>query len=169
VTRIFGYGGRKRLPYLLLIIVILPAIGLVFHLQVVEVGDRGFSFRVNEGDIIAHQFTHSMYDVPVVERLRVKQGVLNLFHFTSPSDAALEYYMVEGRQEGNVNRDISEFRIPAGSNGGHVLKINDRLVPAGVLQAEKTCIRIRLARLPVIVYCVRSLRKQMMGADDGSR
>jgi hypothetical protein len=146
-----------QLLYCVLPIVCLLAAGWVFHLRVVEVGDQGLCFPAKNGDVISHTFFHSIYDVPVIERLKVREGSFNLFHVDSPSDAALEYYMIEGRHEGNVNRNIIEFCIPKSSNGGHVLNINDQSIVLGNTLTEGKSVCIRLNRLPVIVYCVRRL------------
>ncbi len=151
-----GFRIQKRFWYCFLAILCFLVAGWVFRLQVVEVGDQGLLFPVKNGDVISHEFSHSMYDVPVVERFSVRDGSLNLFHVISPSDAALEYYMIEGRHEGNVNLNVSEFSIPAGSSGGHVLKIKNQSVFLGFSQTGGRSIRVCLTRLPVIIYCVRS-------------
>jgi hypothetical protein len=124
-------GRLKQLRYWVPIILCLLAARLVFHLQVVEVGENGSYFLEKDEYILSHEFIHSMYDVSVVERFNVRDGSLILFHVDSPSDAALEYYMIEKRHEGNVNRNISEFRIPTSSVGRHILKIKNQSISLG--------------------------------------
>lgn len=143
-------GRLKKIWYGFLIIFCLSVAGLVFNMQVVEVGENGICLLVKKGDIISHEFIHSMYDVPVVERFKVENGSLNLFHVDSPSDAALEYYMIEKRNEGNVNRAISEFCIPTSSIGKHILKINDKSISIATSQTGDRCVRIRLTWLPLV-------------------
>jgi len=130
----------------------------VFHLQVVEVGENGSYFSVKDEDIISHEFIHSMYDVLVVERFKVWDGSLILFHVDSPSDAALEYYMIEKRHEGNVNCNISEFCIPTSSIGRHILKIKNQSISLGVSQTRGRQVCIRLTRL-LMVYIKAYLRE----------
>jgi hypothetical protein len=61
---------------------------LQIEVQVLKIGGSGLFFRVKNGNIISLKYMHSMYGVPVIERLRVENGRLELFHVKT-SDAAL--------------------------------------------------------------------------------
>jgi hypothetical protein len=155
VKRFAGYRGA-RLLYLCLFAAGFLAAGLLLKFQVLKVGDEGPCVRVSDGDVISLQFTHSMYGVPVEERLRVEGRRMMLFHVVT-SDAALEYYGIEGRGEGNARREIDRFSIPRGSVGGQTLLVRNRRIVLRDLPEEQGSVTIRLAREPILLhvaYCI---------------
>jgi hypothetical protein len=137
--------------YLALLVVGCAAIGFVVRVQVLQVGDGGPVFRLAEGEVFSLCYIQSMYGVPVTEKLRVEKGHLLLFHVIS-SDAALEYFGIERKEENNVRRALVEFSIPRASVGQHALTIRDREMRLGGLSREGEHIRIRIAQMPIIVY-----------------
>lgn len=156
MIRIAGYRGR-RLLYLCLFAAAVLAAGWLFRFQVLKVGDEGPCLRVSEGDVISLRFTHSMYGVTVEERLRVEGGRMVLFHVKT-SDAALEYYGIEGRGEGNARRELDRFSIPRGSVGGQTLTVRSRRIVLQDLPGGQGSVTIRLAREPIlfhVAYCIR--------------
>jgi hypothetical protein len=95
-----------------------------------------------------------MYGVPVTEKFRVEKGQLTLFHVIS-SDAALEYFGIERKEENNVRRELVEFSIPRASVGKHVLTVKDREIRLGDLNGQGEHIRIRMAEMPIISYVAK--------------
>lgn len=149
-----GYRGR-RLLYLCLFAAAVLAAGWLFRFQVLKVGDEGPCLRVSD-DVISLRFTHSMYGVPVEERLRVEGRRMVLFHVVT-SDAALEYYGIEGRGEGNARREIDRFSIPRGSVGGQTLTVKNRRIVLRDLPGGQGSVTIGLAREPIlfhVAYCI---------------
>lgn len=163
----FSNWCSKRVLWFLSAFIILLTIGFSFRIKLVEVGDQQLFFEVKDGDILSHEFTHSIYNVPVIEHIRIDQKSLHLFHVTSPSDAALEYYMIEGKHEFNVNSKIEEFYIPTASIGEHRLRINDQVVLNSIFRAQEGSVRIRLTRLSLISYGAHLLLKKITGANHG--
>ena len=151
-----GHRGIKLLLCLLLCISIFSFAGLLINIQVLKIGDNGSSYRVSRGEVITLRYTHSMYGVPVIERLRVEDGYLELFSVTT-SDAALEYYGIDSKEEQNVKRTVKEFSIPKGSVGGHSLSVRGNTIPFATLHDEHTSIHIRLVRQPFLLYFINSL------------
>jgi hypothetical protein len=152
VNWISGYRGAKLLYPCLLVVVVLTA-GFLLQFQVLKIGDEGPRVRVSEGDFISLRYTHSMYGVPVEERLRVEGRHLVLFHMVT-SDAALEYYGIEGRDEGNTRRVLDQFNIPRDSTGGQTLTVKNRRIVLRDLPGEQRHVTIRLAREPILLYVV---------------
>lgn len=126
--------------------------------MVIEIGGTGPRLLVREGDVISLHYTQSMYGVPVTERLRVQDGRLVLFEVVS-SEAALEYFGIETKGADNVRRVLQEFSIPADSVGNHVLAAGGRRIPLASIPAEEGSILIRLARPPLFIYWIHSLRE----------
>jgi len=153
----FGQRSLKRLLWPCILITGLAAAAFTVDSQIIEVGNTGLFFPVTDGDVVSHEFTHSMYDVRVIERFRIENGCLNLFHVASESDAALEYYGIDNRHVNNANRQIREFGIPVASIGSHVLNIRNQSVFLGALQASEHSIHIRLSSRPAIVNGFYSL------------
>lgn len=154
MIRMAGYRGR-RLLYLCLFAAAVLAAGWLFRFQVLKVGDEGPCLRVSD-DVISLRFTHSMYGVPVEERLRVEGRRMVLFHVVT-SDAALEYYGIEGRGEGNARREIDRFSIPRGSVGGQTLTVKNRRIVLRDLPGGQGSVTIGLAREPIlfhVAYCI---------------
>ena len=137
--------------YLTLLVAGCVAIGFVVRVQVLQVGDGGPGFRLAEGETFSLCYIQSMYGVPVTEKFRVEKGHLLLFHVIS-SDAALEYFGIERKEENNVRRTLVEFSIPRASVGKHVLTVRDREIRLGDLGGQGEPIRIRMARMPFIMY-----------------
>jgi len=100
---------------------------LPIEVRVLRIGDDGPFFRVINGDVITLRYTHSMYGVPVKERLRVENGHFELFHIET-SDAALEYFCIESKDESNVKNSLKEFTIPAKSVGRHTLSVQGHAI-----------------------------------------
>jgi hypothetical protein len=157
VNRIAGYR-RARLLYLCLFAAAVLAAGLLLRFQVLRVGNEGPCVRVSEGDVISLQFTHSMYGVPVEERLRVEGRRMMLFHVVT-SDAALEYYGIEGREEGNARREIDRFSIPRESVGGQTLTVRNRRIVLRDLPGGQGSVTIRLAREPILLHVAHCIRR----------
>jgi hypothetical protein len=157
VKRIAGHRGA-RLLYLCLFAAGVFAAGGLFRLQVLKVGNEGPCVRVSEGDVISLQFTHSMYGVPVEERLRVEGRRMMLFHVVT-SDAALEYYGIEGRGEGNARREIDRFSIPRESVGGQTLTVRNRRIVLRDLPEGQGSVVIRLAREPILFHVAHCIRR----------
>jgi len=154
------FPGQRRLKrrfWLCVLIIGLAAAALTVDSQMIEVGNQGLLFPVTDGDLVSHGFTHSMFGVRVIERFRIQNGCLNLFHVESESDAALEYYGIENRHVNNVNRQVREFRIPVASIGSHVLNIRNQSVFLGTSQTSERSILIRLSTRPAIVNWVYSI------------
>jgi hypothetical protein len=125
--------------------------------QVIEIGGFALRYPVQYGDIVMHTFIHSMYEVPVIERFRIENGRMHLFHVDSESHAALEYYGIENRLENNVTRRIREFSIPVDSIGLHMLFIGNQAVSLSTVNSGTPSIRIRLIQQPAVVNWVNSL------------
>jgi hypothetical protein len=142
-----------RLLYLCLFVVGVLTAGFLLRFQVLKIGNEGPCVPVSEGDVISLRYTHSMYGVPVEERLRVEGRRLVLFHVVT-SDAALEYYGIEGRDEGNTRRVLDQFNIPRDSVGGQTLTVRSRRIVLRDLPGEQGNVTIRLAREPILLYVV---------------
>ncbi len=151
-----GHRGSKLLLCLLLCIGIFSIAGLLINIQVLKIGDDGPSYRVSRGDVVVLRYTHSMYGVPVVERLRVEDGYFELFSVAT-SDAALEYYGIASKEEQNVKRLIKEFSVPKGSVGGHSLSVRGDTVPFAALHNKRASIHIRLVRQHLLLYLINAL------------
>lgn len=152
-------GHRKRLlllcPFFLAVGFVIA--GYFIKAQVLEIGDGGLSFSVKPGEIFAHCFIHSMYDVPVCEKFRVEKGTFTLFYIETQSDAALEYYGIEKRQENNVNRRFTEMIIPAESSGRHRIQIGNREIHPDKSYTKDRHIRIRIIEIPVAAHIFHEL------------
>jgi hypothetical protein len=151
-----GHRGINLLLCLLLCISIFSVAGLLIRVQILKIGDKGPSYRVSRGDVITLRYTHSMYGVPVVERLRVENGYFEIFSVIT-SDAALEYYGITSKEEQNVKGAIKEFSIPQGSVGGHTLSVGGDTIPFTALHDEHRNIRIRLVQQPLLLYFINFL------------
>jgi hypothetical protein len=156
VSWISGYRGARRL-YPCLFAVGLLTTGLLFPVQVLKIGNKGPCVRVS-GDIISLRYTHSMYGVPVEERLRVEGRHLVLFHVMT-SDAALEYYGIEGRDEGNARRVLDQVSIPLDSVGEQTLTVRNRRIALRDLPGEQGSVTIRLAREPILLHVAHCIRR----------
>ena len=155
MTVISGYRS-PRLLYPCLFIVGILTVGFLVRFQAIRVGDRGQCVPVSEGDVITLRYTHSMYGVPVEERLRVEGGHLVLFHVVT-SDAALEYYGIEKRGEGNAKRVVDRFAIPRDSVGGQTVTVRNRSIQLRELPEEDGYVTVRLVReriIPYIAHCI---------------
>jgi hypothetical protein len=154
VNWISGYRSARLLYPCLLVVGILTA-GFLLRFQVLKIGNEGPCVPVSEGDIISLRYTHSMYGVPVEERLRVEGRRLVLFHVVA-SDAALEYYGIERRGEGNARRVLDRFNIPWGSVGGQTLTVKNRRIVLRDLPGEQGYVTVRLVTEPLLyaAYCI---------------
>ena len=129
---------------------------LLIQVQVLKIGDSGLFFRVINGNIITLRYTHSMYGVPVTERLRVESGSLELFHVTT-SDAALEYFGIEGKDENNVKNSLKEFTIPTGSVGQHTLSVQGHEILLSNIRTKGQKIHINIIKQPLASYYIDSI------------
>jgi len=129
---------------------------LLIQVQVLKIGDSGLFFRVINGNIITLRYTHSMYGVPVTERLRVENGRLELFHVIT-SDAALEYFGIEGKDENNVKNSLKEFTIPTGSVGQHTLSVQGHEILLSNIRTKGQNIHINIIKQPLASYYIDSI------------
>lgn len=150
------YGTRAWAPYLLVPATILLLAGLWQSLLVLDIGSE-VELPVSEGDVLVHKYVHSMYQVPVSEKFKIENGYLRLFHVMSTSDAALEYFGLLSRDEPNVDGKFREFTIPSASIGKHVIQVRDREIDLGTHEDRDGSIRVKLTRLPALIYVVRSI------------
>lgn len=143
-----------RILYPLFLLSGLCVIGLSIRIQVLQIGEVMLPAPV--GAVFTHEFTHSMYRVPVSERFRIEDGTFALFHVKT-TDAALEYYGIERREAGNVSGKFTEFAIPAASIGNHVITMGDRAIPLAPSTEQSGSIHIRLVRRPLLILWLNSL------------
>lgn len=151
-------GHRRAIILLCLLLCIsVPVIAvLLIQVQVLEIGDSGLIFRVINGNIITLRYTHSMYGVPVTERLRVEDGRLELFHVET-NDAALEYFGIEGKGENNAKNSLKEFTIPAGSVGRHTLSVKGHEILLSDIRTKDQKIHISITKQPLVSYYTDSI------------
>jgi hypothetical protein len=151
VSWISGHrSGRLLYPCLLAAGVL--SVTFLLRISVLRIGSGGPFVPVSEGDVISLRYTHSMYGVPVEERLRVEDCRLALFHVVT-SDAALEYYGIERRGEGNARRVVDRFNIPRDSVGGQTLTVRNRRIVLRDLPGQGN-VTIGLERVPILLYWV---------------
>jgi hypothetical protein len=150
--------GRTTVILLCLLLCISVAIVavLLIKVQVLKIGDFGPFFRVVNGNIITLRYTHSMYGVSVTERLRVENGCLELFHVVT-SDAALEYFGIEGKDENNVKNSLKEFTIPKESVGRHTLSIQGHEILLSNIRTKDQKIHIIIIKQPLVSYYIDSI------------
>lgn len=150
---------RRRITAVLLCLLLCVSAAcfavLLIKVQILKIGDSGIFFRVINGNIITLRYTHSMYGVPVTERLRVENGRLELFHVKT-SDAALEYFGIEEKGENNVKNSLKEFIIPADSVGQHSLSVQGHEISLSNIPAESKKIYITIVKQPLILYLFKS-------------
>jgi hypothetical protein len=130
------------------------AVGLARPVLVLDVGDGLTSVRVSAGDVLTHTYRHSMYEVPVSEKIRIDDEGFRLFHVVTESDAALWYLGLEKRDEHNVDREFGEFTVPAASIGVHVIRLHDRDIPLGTGEGRAGKIRVKILKMPYVQYLV---------------
>jgi hypothetical protein len=138
-------------------LIVIAVIGSILQIQVIEVKNTQLYIFVRDGDIISHEFIHSIYDVPVMEKLRICKGSMVLFFLDSPDDAALEYYWIDRRGEGNVCRRIDEFYIPVKSIGRHSVSINNEPIFVKGSSALSGGVNIRLIQIPIIAFIFKKI------------
>jgi uncharacterized membrane protein len=152
-----------RIPPLVLVPLLLATallmVGFCKSVLVLEIGGLGVGELVSPGDVFVVTYTHSMYQAPVHEKFKIEDRQFTLVHVMTQSDAALAYLGIEGKDEPNVNRSLTEFNIPAASMGNYVLKLHDRDIPLGTGAGRKGTIRVRLLRVPLIMYFARFIRR----------
>lgn len=146
--------GARWILFILPLVAGCLAIGYALRVQVLQIGDCGPVFRVAEGETFSLRYTHSMYGVPVREEFRVEKNYLVLFHVAS-SDAALEYFAIEKREENNVRRALVEFSIPRASVGNHILLLRESEISLRDLAGQDEHVRIGIGQLPVITYVAK--------------
>jgi hypothetical protein len=147
--------AKALVPVLLLLVTVMAMVGFWKSVLVLEIGGLGFEERVSPGDVFVHTYTHSMYDVPVLEKYRIEDGHFRLVHVTAQSDAALDYLGIDRKDEPNVNLKLREFNIPAASTGHHVIRLHDSDVPLGTGEGRDGTIRVELLKVPLVVYFSR--------------
>jgi len=133
----------------------LSAVGLYKDLLVVTIDSPNVMVPVSEGDVLFRTYMHSMYQVPVSEKFRIKYGHFELVHVETQSDAVLAYLGLEGRTEPNAHGKFREFSVPAASIGDHVLRFHDRDIPLGTHEGPDGSIHVKLARVPLLAYFAR--------------
>ena len=143
----------KKLLYPCLLAAGVLGVAFLLRIPVLRIGSGGPCVPVSEGDVISLRYTHSMYGVPVEERLRVEGCRLVLFHMVT-SDAALEYYGIERRGEGNARRVVERFSVPRGSIGGQTLTVRERRIVLRELPGEQESVTIGLERIPLLLCWV---------------
>lgn len=142
---------------LFLLCIIVVILFFILKIQVLAIGDAGYFFRVTNGDIVTLSYTHSMYNVPVIERLKVENGTLELFRVES-SDAALEYFGIEGKK--NVKISVKEFVIPAVSVGHHVLSVKGHDILLGNVKTKDQKIHVSIKKQSFASYFINSIWRQ---------
>lgn len=143
----------KKLLYPCFLAAGVLGVAFLLRIPVLRIGSGGPCVPVSEGDVISLRYTHSMYGVPVEERLRVEGRRLVLFHMVT-SDAALEYYGIERRGEGNARRVVDRFNIPRGSVGGQTLTVRERRIVLRELPGEQEEVTIGLETVPILLYWI---------------
>jgi hypothetical protein len=126
--------------------------------QVLSVGERGPLWKVSAGDTFTLRYRHSMYGVEVRENFRIGREDFTLYLVDS-SEAALEYFGIEHSGPNNVRRTLQTFTVPGGSVGHHEILLKDRRIQLRSLGGEQDPITIRLVRMSLLEYLVRSLRR----------
>lgn len=154
-----GHRRTVILLCLLLCIGVTATTVLLTRVQILEIGDPGLHLRVTNGNIVALRYTHSMYGVPVTERLRVENGRLELFHVET-TDAALEYFGIEGKGVNNVNNSLKKFTIPAESVGRHMLSVKGFDVLLSDICTKDQRIHISIKEQPLVSYYIESIWRQ---------
>lgn len=148
-------GTTVLASVLLLLATALVMIGFWRSVLVLEIGGLGVAEPVSPGEVFVRTYTNSMYEVPVHEKFRIEDDHFRLVHVKTPSDAVLAYLSIEGKDEPNVNLRLTEFTIPAASTGRHIIRLHNRDVQLGTGEGRDGSIRVRLLRVPLIVYSVR--------------
>lgn len=146
-----GYRRRLFFLYPFFLLIIPGAAGYFIKVQTLVIGDSGVYYSVSIGDVFIHKFVHSMYDVEVKEKFIIGSDDFTLFHVET-SDAALEYYAIEGRHENNVNRRFKEILIPTESIGRHSIEINNQILHHEKFSGSSRHICIELKEMPLVVY-----------------
>ncbi len=148
-------GTRALVLCPLILAAALLTVGLCKTLLVLEIGRPGFLVPVSEGDVFFRTYVHSMYRAPVTEKFRVEGGHFRLVHVMSQSDAVLEYLGLERKDEPNVDRQFTQFTIPAASIGNHMIRLHDRDIPLGTHEDTDGKIRVKLMRVSLLEYVAR--------------
>jgi hypothetical protein len=99
-----------------------------------------------------------MYGVPVVEKFRVDRETFTLFHVLA-AEAALEYFGIEGNDEGNVERSVHEMTIPKESIGDHRLSVRGFEIRLKELSGDTEKISISLTKEPLLLSLIHSWRR----------
>ena len=137
----------------------LLAVGLWKTILVLEVSSPAVLASVRECDVFLLTYTHSMYHVPVTEKFWIEDGHFRLVHVMTQSDAVLAYLGLESKTKPNVDLKFTEFTIQAGSMGNHVLQFHNRRIPLATGQDRDGGIRVRLNRVPLLVYIAQLIRR----------
>ncbi len=149
---------RRAVSLLCLLLCIGATVTVVMltRVQVLEIGNSGILLRVTNGNIIALRYIHSMYGVPVTERLKVENGRLELFQVET-TDAALEYFGIERKGVNNVNHSLREFTIPAESVGRHMLSVKGYDILLSDICAKGQRIHVSIKEQPLVSYYIESI------------
>jgi hypothetical protein len=123
-----------------------------------SIEERGPLWKVSAGDTFTLRYTHSMYGVEVREHFRIDQEDFTLYHVDS-SEAVLEYFGIEHSGPNNVRRTLQAFTIPGGSVGHHELLLNACRIQLHTLRGERASITVRLVRMSLFMYLMRTLRR----------
>ena len=142
-------GTWGRVPVVILLALVLLALGFWKTVLVLEIGAPGLRLSVHQGDVVICTYIHSIYDVPVSEKLRVEDGYFKLFHVTTESDAVLAFLGLDRKDGSNVDREFKEFTVNAASQGGHVLTVHGRDIPLKA-RNDQASIHVRLIKAPLV-------------------
>lgn len=153
--------GVQRLRFLLYPLLCLG--GVLFLVSLLPVAalsieERGPLWKVSAGGTFTLRYTHSMYGVEVREHFRIDQEDFTLYHVDS-SEAVLEYFGIEHSGPNNVRRTLQAFTIPGGSVGHHELLLNACRIQLHTLRGERAPITVRLVRMSLFMYLMRTLRR----------
>ncbi len=133
----------------------LLTVGFWKTILVIEISSPDVLAPVREGDLFMRTYTHSMYQVPVTEKFRIEGDQFRLVHVMTQSEAVLAYLGLESKTEPNVDRKFTEFTIRAASMGNHALSVHNRTILLTTGQGRDGGIRVRLIRIPLLVYLAR--------------
>ncbi len=150
-----GYRIKKFLLYPIIFVLSIIIPGLLITFQVLEIGTKGPLVRVHDGEILILKYIHSMYGVSVQEKIMIEKDRLKVF-YVSTSEAALEYFGIERKGEGNVDRAVKGFIIPKESTGHHILVFRNRELKINECGDIDGSIHVRIRKIPLLVYVVYS-------------
>lgn len=153
--------GMQRVRFLLYSLLCLGGVSLLVSLipvAALSIEEKGLLWKVSAEDTFTLRYIHSMYGVEVREHFRIGEEDFTLYHVDS-SEAALEYFGIEHSGANNVHRTLQAFTIPGGSVGHHELLLNACRIQLHTLRGERDPITVRLVRMSLFMYLMRTLRR----------